>query len=112
MPLRISFNLGDADLRASRCRSRSRRRRTHASQPAEAIVAGAREVLESAWRARWPTSFRERFKRTARHNLQMAKDADWALSAEDRQRTAQRARVLRRPPRALPPTAACSITPS
>lgn len=84
MPLRISFNLGDEDLRhfeevAQQTQANARQ------QSAEAIIAAAREVLESAERAQLAGFVRERFVRL-RAMLEMATDIDWPLSTEDRQR--------------------------
>ena len=84
MPLRISFNLDDADLR----HFEELAQQTQASarhQSADAIVAAAREVLESASRAQLADFVRERFARL-RVMIEMATDADWVLNAEDRQR--------------------------
>lgn len=85
MPLRISFNLGDADLRhfeevAQQTQASARLR------SAEDIVAAARDVLESAERAQLAEFVKERFARL-RAILEMAMDADWILSPEDSQRT-------------------------
>lgn len=85
MPLRISFNLGDEDLRHFEAVAQ----RTQASareQSAEAIVAAAREVLESAERAQLAEFVKARFARL-RAILEMALDTDWPLGAEDSQRT-------------------------
>lgn len=85
MPLRISFNLGDADLRHFEAVAQQ----TQASarlRSAESIVAAAREVLESAERAQLAEFVRARFLRL-RAILEMALDTDWPLSAEDSQRT-------------------------
>lgn len=85
MPLRISFNLGDEDLRHFEAVAQ----RTQASareQSAEAIVSAAREVLESAERAQLAEFVKARFARL-RAILEMALDTDWPLGAEDSQRT-------------------------
>ena len=84
MPLRISFNLGDADLQhfeqvAQQTQASARQR------SAEVIVAAAREVLEGAERAQLADFVKERFERL-RCVLSMATDADWPLGAEDNQR--------------------------
>lgn len=84
MPFRISFNLGDADLRhfetvAQRCQARTRER------TAEAIVAAAREVLEKGQAAHVAAFVQARFERL-RIMIDMASDADWELSDADRQR--------------------------
>ena len=84
MPLRISFNLDDADLR----HFEERAQQTQANarlQSAEAIIASAREVLASAEQAQLADFVRERFARL-RTMIDMATDADWTLVAEDQQR--------------------------
>ena len=84
MPLRISFNLGDADLRhfeevAQQTQSSARERSAHE------IVAAARQMLEDAQRAQQADFVKERFSRLARM-IDMAVDPDWQLNAEDSQR--------------------------
>ncbi len=84
MPLRISFNLGDDDLRhfeevAQQTQASARQR------PADAIVASARQVLEDARRAQQAEFVRERFSRLA-GMIDMAIDPEWPLGAEDSQR--------------------------
>lgn len=84
MPLRISFNLDDADLR----HFEERAQQTQANarlQSAQSIVAAAREVLASAQQAQLAHFVRERFARLATM-LDMATDPEWEPSAEDRQR--------------------------
>ncbi|HEY6642346.1 hypothetical protein [Povalibacter sp.] len=84
MPLRISFNLGDEDLRhyetvAQQTQAAARQR------SAEIIVAAARQVFEEAQRAQQAEFVRERFSRLG-SMLDMAIDPDWPLGAEDSQR--------------------------
>jgi len=84
MPLRISFNLGDDDLRhyedvAQQTQASARQ------QSAEAIIASARQVLEDARRAQQAEFVKERFSRLA-SMIDMAMDAQWPLGAEDSQR--------------------------
>src|SRR5262245_7500424 len=84
MPLRISFNLDDADLR----HFEEKAQQTQANarlQPAEATITAAREVLDSAAQAQVADFVRERFARL-RTMIEMATDVDWTLTAEDRQR--------------------------
>jgi hypothetical protein len=82
--VRISFNLDDADLEhlaglAQQTQLRAR------SEPADTIVAGAREVLETAKRAQLSGFVKERYSRLETM-LQMVADPQWSLSADDRQR--------------------------
>jgi hypothetical protein len=86
MPLRVSFKLDDADLQhfaevALQTQTMAR------SQPEAAIVAAAREVLERGLQGRPADFLKERYSRL-RTILEMAADADWNLSGEDRQRIA------------------------
>lgn len=82
MPLRISFNLGDADLQHFQevAQQASARERSTG-----AIVASARAVLEAAERAQLADFVKERFARL-RTILSMALDPEWPLGAEDSQR--------------------------
>ena len=84
MPLRVSFNLGDEDLRhfeevAQQTQAFAR------EQPTDSIIAAAREVLEKGERAHVAQFVRERFARL-RAMIEMATDADWQPRDEDRQR--------------------------
>ena len=84
MPLRISFHLGDEDLR----HLEEVAQQTQASvrgRCADDIIATAREVLESAERAQLAGFVKERFLRL-RAMLEMATDSGWPLGTEDRQR--------------------------
>jgi hypothetical protein len=84
MALKISFNLDDADLQhfaevALQTQALARRR------PEDATIAAARELLERGLQAQPADFVKERYARL-RTILDMALDADWKLSAEDRQR--------------------------
>jgi hypothetical protein len=83
--VRVSFNLDDADLEHLAAIAQQTQLRAR-SEPADAIIAGAREVLESANRAQLAGFVKERYSRLEAMLL-MVEDAQWALSAEDRQRT-------------------------
>ena len=85
MNVRVSFNLDDADLEHLAAIAQQTQLRAR-SEPADAIVAGAREVLETANRAQLAGFVRERYSRLETM-LQMATDPQWQVSAEDRQRT-------------------------
>lgn len=84
MPFRISFNLGDEDLRhfeevAQHTQAKAR------EQSAEAIVAAARQVLEKGEATHVAAFVRARFARL-RTMIEMATDPEWAPRDEDRQR--------------------------
>jgi hypothetical protein len=83
--VRVSFNLDDADLEHLAAIAQQTQLRAR-NEPADAIVAGAREVLETANRAQLAGFVKERYSRLETM-LQMVTDAQWQLSAEDRQRT-------------------------
>jgi hypothetical protein len=79
-----SFKLRDEDLR----QFEERAQQTQANarlRTAEDIIADARSVLESATQAQLPKFVRERFARLG-VMLDMATDAEWSLSTDDRQR--------------------------
>ena len=85
MPLRLSFNLGDGDLRhfeevAQQTQALAR------TQPADAIVSSAREVLERGAQAQGADFVKERYSRL-QAMLAMIEDAEWRLESDDRQRT-------------------------
>jgi hypothetical protein len=82
--VRVSFNLDDADLEHLAAIAQQTQLRAR-SEPADAIIAGAREVLETANRAQLAGFVKERYSRLDTM-LQMVCDAQWQLSAEDRQR--------------------------
>jgi hypothetical protein len=84
MPLRVSFNLGDEDLRhfeevAQQTQALARQ------QPADTIIAAAVGVLENGERAHVAAFVRERFARL-RTMIEMASDPEWEPRAEDQQR--------------------------
>jgi hypothetical protein len=85
MPLRLSFNLGDGDLRhfeqvAQQTQALAR------TQPADLIVSSAREVLERGAQAQGADFVKERYSRL-RAMLAMIEDAEWRLESDDKQRT-------------------------
>ena len=82
MPLRISFNLGDADLQHFQ---EVAQQASASARSSESIIAAARAVLEAAERAQLADFVKERFARL-RAILTMAEDPDWPLGAEDSQR--------------------------
>ncbi len=84
MSLRVSFDLHDADLRHLEALAQQTQAVAR-STPADAIIASARAVLESSERAQLAEFVKERFARL-RAMLDMATDADWQPSTEDRQR--------------------------
>jgi hypothetical protein len=84
MPLRVSFNLDDEDLRhfeevAQQTQALARQ------QPADAIIAAASRVLENGENAHVAAFVRERFARL-RTMIEMARDSEWQPRAEDQQR--------------------------
>jgi hypothetical protein len=84
MPFRVSFNLGDEDLRhfeevAQQTQAIAR------EQPAESIIAAARQVLEGGEGAHVAAFVRERFARL-RAMVEMASDPEWQPREADRQR--------------------------
>lgn len=84
MPLRVSFDLGDADLQhlaevAQQTQAQAR------SQSADAIVAAARDVLDQGMQGHHADFVKERYSRL-RSMLDMIGDAQWSLAEEDRLR--------------------------
>lgn len=84
MPIRVSFDLHDADLRHLEVLAQQTQALARSSS-SEAIIASAREVLDSSERARLAEFVKERFSRL-RAMLAMATDGDWVLACDDRQR--------------------------
>lgn len=84
MTLRISFDLRDADLQHFEALAQQTQALARET-PAEAIIASAREVLDSSDRAQLAEFVKERFARL-RAMIEMATDADWQPGNEDRQR--------------------------
>ena len=102
MPLRVSFNLDDADLQhfaevALQTQAIAR------AQPEDAIVAAARELLDRGVQAQPADFVKERYSRL-RTILDMAVDADWKLSEEDRQRVVNALACFSAPASAGPAT--------
>ena len=85
MSVRVSFNLDDADLEHLAAIAQQTQLRAR-SEPADAIIAAAHQVLETANRAQLAGFVKERYSRLETM-LQMVEDSQWGLSAEDRQRT-------------------------
>jgi len=84
MPLRVSFNLDDDDLRhfeevAQQTQALARQ------LPADSIIATARSVLDSGEQSPSAAFVRERFTRL-RAMIEMATDLNWQPRAEDQQR--------------------------
>lgn len=84
MPFKVTFDLGDADLQhlAEVAQVRQSVART---QPAERIVAAAREVYLKGSQAHLADFVKERYSRLGAM-LEMVDDAEWKLSEEDSQR--------------------------
>jgi hypothetical protein len=82
--LRISFKLGDADLQHFAAVAEQTQALARA-QPADAIIAAARAVLDQGTQAQLAEFVKERYVRL-RSMLDMVADAQWKLSDEDRQR--------------------------
>ncbi|MBM0107557.1 hypothetical protein JM946_22680 [Steroidobacter sp. S1-65] len=84
MTIRVSFELGDADLQhlaeVAQVRQSAAR-----SQPVERIVAAAREVYLKCVQAHLADFVKERYSRLGTM-LEMVDDAEWRLSQEDSQR--------------------------
>lgn len=84
MPIRVSFNLHDADL--EHIADVALQAQAHArSQSEDAIVANARELLDRGLQAQPAQFVKERYGRL-RTMLDMASDEQWSASVEDRQR--------------------------
>jgi hypothetical protein len=81
--VRISFNLNDSDLEHLAAIAQQTQLRAR-SESADAIIAGAREVLETANRAQLAGFVKERYSHL--DTMKMVGDLEWQLSAEDRQR--------------------------
>jgi hypothetical protein len=83
--VRVSFNLDDADLEHLAAIAQQTQLRAR-GEPADTIIAGAREVLETANRAQLAGFVKERYSHLETM-LQMVTDPQWQVSTEDRQRT-------------------------
>lgn len=84
MPLKVTFDLGDADLQHLAEVAQVRQTEARA-QPIEHIVAAAREVFAKGSQAQQAAFVKERYSRLGTL-LAMVDDADWRLSQEDSQR--------------------------
>ena len=84
MTLKVTFDLGDADLQhlANVAQERQSAART---QPADRIVIAAREVYLKGVQAHLADFVKERYSRLGLM-LEMVDDAEWQLSQEDSQR--------------------------
>jgi len=84
MPLKVTFDLGDADLQhlAEVAQVRQSAART---QPRDRIVAAAREVYLKGSQAHLADFVKERYSRLGAM-LEMVDDAEWRLGEEDAQR--------------------------
>jgi hypothetical protein len=82
--VRVSFNLDDADLEHLAAIAQQTQLRAQ-SESADAIIAGAREVLETANRAQLAGFVKERYA-GLEAMLQMVTDVQWTQSPGDRQR--------------------------
>jgi len=96
-PLRVSFNLDDADLQ----HFAEVVQQTHAmvrQRAAQEIIAAARQVLEESEQAQLAEFLVQRLRRL-RLMLEMVSDADWRLSPEDSQRLLNALACFGAPPR-------------
>lgn len=84
MPLRVSFDLADADLQHLAEVAQERQSAARA-QPIDRVVAAAREVYINGMQAHFADFVKERYSRLGTM-LEMVDDADWRLSEEDSQR--------------------------
>jgi hypothetical protein len=84
MPLRISFNLGDAELQHLEAVAQQTQVRARESS-AQAIIESASGVLQSAEGSHAAAFVQERFARL-RAMIEMAQDEDWLLGDEDSRR--------------------------
>ena len=84
MSVRVSFKLDDADLEHLAAIAQQTQLRAR-NEPADAIIGGAREVLETANRAQLAGFVKERYSHLDTM-LKMVGDLEWQLGTEDRQR--------------------------
>jgi hypothetical protein len=99
-PLRVSFNLDDADLQ----HFAEVVQQTHAiarERSAQETIAAARKVLEESEQAQLADFLVQRLQRL-RSMLEMVSDADWRLSPEDSQRLLNALACFGTPPQAAP----------
>ncbi len=85
MPLRLSFHLGDGDLRHFEEVAQQTQAIARTRSPEE-ILAAAKQVLERGEQAQSAEFLKERYSRL-RAMIDMFEDEHWALSTDDRQRT-------------------------
>jgi hypothetical protein len=84
MPLKVTFDLGDADLQHLAEVAQERQSAARA-QPVDGIIAAAREVFTKGSQSQLADFVKERYSRLGTL-LEMVDDAEWRLSEEDSQR--------------------------
>jgi hypothetical protein len=84
MPLRVSFELGDGDLQHFEQIAHQTQAIAKTTAP-QTIIAKAREVLERGTQSQLADFVKDRYARL-RSMIEMAEDAEWSLSEDDRQR--------------------------
>ena len=84
MPLKVTFELSDADLRHFRAVAREAQNAAK-KQPEKKTIAGARALLEDIKHASIPSFIRERLLNVEKF-ITMLEDADWALTGPHRER--------------------------
>jgi hypothetical protein len=84
MPLKVTFDLADTDLQHLATVAQERQTAARA-QPADGIIAAAREVFVKGSQAHLADFVKERYSRLGTL-LEMVDDEEWRLSQEDSQR--------------------------
>jgi hypothetical protein len=84
MPLRVSFELGDGDLQHFEQIAQQTQAIAKTTAP-QTIIANAREVLQKGTQSQLADFIKDRYARL-RSMIEMAEDAEWSLSDDDRQR--------------------------
>jgi hypothetical protein len=84
MPLRVSFELGDGDLQHFEQIAQQTQAIAKTTAP-QTIIANAREVLQKGTQSQLADFVKDRYARL-RSMIEMAEDAEWSLSDDDRQR--------------------------
>ena len=84
VPLKITFELSDSDLRHFRKLAKTAQD-TAKKRSEKRIIESARTLLQEIEQASVPDFIRERLEQT-RKFVEMLEDADWALTGENRQR--------------------------
>lgn len=84
MPLRVSFELGDGDLQHFEQIAQHTQALAKSTAP-QTIIAAARAVLERGTQSQLADFVKDRYARL-RSMIEMAEDAEWSLSEDDRQR--------------------------